>query len=94
MTLKFRSACWTEVHDARGAQLYNAIGAEGAVVTLHGAAPLKVVVGNFPEVDVAIDGLAQVIPEEGLTGLRAEFLVTHEGELRPLHDQTAANSKQ
>ncbi|MGC1457667.1 MAG: RodZ domain-containing protein [Steroidobacteraceae bacterium] len=93
VTLKFRSECWTEVYDARGAALYHAIGAAGTTETLRGTAPLKVLVGNFAEVDVAIDGQAQVIPEQAQSGSAAQFLVTHEGTLQPVTNLTTAGNK-
>jgi len=93
VTLKFRSACWTEVYDAHGAALYHAIGEAGTEQALHGAAPLKVLVGNFAEVDVEIDGQAQVIPVAARSGATAQFLVTHAGELQPVADQTTAGNK-
>jgi cytoskeleton protein RodZ len=93
VTLKFRSACWTEVFDARGGQLYRAIGAAGAVETLRGVAPLKVVVGNFSEVDVEINGQAQLVPVDAQSGRSAEFLVTQEGELKPVRIVTTAGNK-
>lgn len=91
VTLKFRSACWTEVYDAHGAPLYHAIGAAGAEETLRGAAPLKVLVGNFAEVDVEIDGQVQVIPAQAQSGAAAQFLVTHDGTLQPVTTETAGN---
>jgi cytoskeleton protein RodZ len=93
VTLKFNSACWTEVFDARGARLYHAIGAAGDVANLRGAAPLKVVVGNFAVVDIEINGQAQVIPAESQTGRTAEFLVTLAGELQPVRTVTTAGNK-
>jgi cytoskeleton protein RodZ len=93
VTLRFRSACWTEVYDAHGAPLYHAIGAAGTAETLRGAAPLKVVVGNFAEVDVEIDGQAQVIPGQSQSGAAAQFLVTQEGTLQPVTSETTAGNK-
>jgi cytoskeleton protein RodZ len=93
VTLRFRSACWTEVYDARGAPLYHAIGVAGTAETLRGAAPLKVVVGNFAEVDVEIDGQAQVIPVLAQSGAAAQFLVTPEGTLTPVPNETTAGNK-
>lgn len=93
VTLKFRSPCWTEVYDARGGALYHAIGAADTEQTLHGAAPLKVLVGNFAEVDVEIDGQAQVIPQQAQSGSAAQFLVTHEGTLQPVPNVTTAGNK-
>jgi cytoskeleton protein RodZ len=93
VTLKFRSACWTEVYDAHGGQLYHAIGAAGTEETLRGAAPLKVLVGNFAEVDVEIDGQAQGIPAQAQSGAAAQFLVTHEGTLQPVTNVTTAGNK-
>jgi cytoskeleton protein RodZ len=93
VTLKFRSACWTEVYDARGGELYHAIGAAGTTETLRGAAPLKVLVGNFAEVDVEIDGQGQVIPLQAQSGAAAQFLVTHEGTLQPVTTVTTAGNK-
>jgi cytoskeleton protein RodZ len=93
VTLKFRSACWTEVFDARGEQLYRAIGAAGAVENLRGVAPLKVMVGNFSEVDVEINGRAQVVPVDARSGRSAAFLVTQDGELQPVRNVTTAGNK-
>lgn len=93
VTLKFKSACWTEVHDARGVPLYRAIGAAGDIANLRGAAPLKVVVGNFAVVDIEINGQAQVIPAVAQTGRTAEFLVTLAGELQPVRTVTTAGIK-
>jgi cytoskeleton protein RodZ len=93
VTLKFRSACWTEVFDARGGQLYRAIGAAGAVENLRGVAPLKVMVGNFSEVDVEINGRTQVVPVDAQSGRSAEFLVTQDGELQPVRIVTTAGNK-
>jgi cytoskeleton protein RodZ len=93
VTLKFRSACWTEVYDAHGSQLFHAIGAAGTEETLRGAAPLKVLVGNFAEVDVEIDGQVQLIPELAQTGAAAQFLVTHDGTLQPVTNVTTAGNK-
>jgi cytoskeleton protein RodZ len=93
VTLKFRSECWTEVYDARGGALYHAIGAAGTEETLRGAAPLKVLVGNFAEVDVEIDGQAQVIPVQAQSGAAAQFLVTHDGTLQAVANETTAGNK-
>jgi cytoskeleton protein RodZ len=93
VTLKFNSACWTEVYDARGRQLYHAIGAAGDVAILRGAAPLKVVVGNFAVVGIEINGAAQVIPAAAQTGRTAEFLVTQDGGLQPAQTVTTAGNK-
>lgn len=93
ITLRFRGACWTEVYDARGEALFRAIGAEGDVQTLHGPAPLKVMIGNFAVVDVDIAGQAQVIPVEAKSGRVAQFLVTHDGTLQAVqHTTTAGNN--
>jgi cytoskeleton protein RodZ len=93
VTLKFKSACWTEVHDGRGLPLYRAIGAAGDIANLRGTAPLKVVVGNFAVVEIEINGAAQVIPAEAQTGRTAEFLVTLAGELQPVRTVTTAGNK-
>ena len=93
VTLKFNSACWTVVFDAHGAQLYRAIGVAGDIANLRGAAPLKVVVGNFAVIDIETNGHAQVIPAESQTGRTAEFLVTLAGELQPARTVTTAGNK-
>ncbi len=93
VTLKFKSACWTEVYDGRGMQLYHAIGAAGNIANLHGAAPLKVVIGNFAVVDIEINGQARVIPAAAQTGRTAEFLVTMAGELQAVQTVTTAGNK-
>jgi cytoskeleton protein RodZ len=93
VTLKFNSACWTEVYDARGRQLYHAIGAAGDVAMLSGAAPLKVLVGNFAVVGIEINGAAQAIPAAAQSGRTAEFLVTQDGGLQPAQTVTTAGNK-
>jgi cytoskeleton protein RodZ len=93
ITLRFRSACWTEVYDARGVPLYHAIGAAGTEETLRGAAPLKVMVGNFAEVDIEIDGQAQIIPVLAQSGAAAQVLVTHDGTLQQVTNQATAGNK-
>jgi cytoskeleton protein RodZ len=93
VTLRFRSECWTEVYDARGTALYHAIGAAGSAETLRGAAPLKVLIGNFAQVDVEIDGQVQVIPVQAQSGAAAQFLVTHAGTLQPVTNETTAGNK-
>ena len=93
VTLKFRSACWTEVYDGHGGQLYHAIGAAGNIANLRGVAPLKVVIGNFAVVDIEINGQEQAIPASAQAGRTAEFLVTMTGELQPVRIVTAAGSK-
>jgi cytoskeleton protein RodZ len=93
VTLKFRSACFTEVYDAHGEQLYHAIGDAGATETLRGAAPLKVTLGNFAQVSVEIDGQAHDIPAEAQSGAAAEFLVTQQGELQAARIVTTAGNK-
>jgi cytoskeleton protein RodZ len=93
VTLKFNSACWTEVFDAHGTQLYHAIGVAGDIANLRGAAPLKVVLGNFAVIDIETNGQAQVIPAESQTGRTAEFLVTLAGALEPVRTVTTAGNK-
>jgi len=93
VTLKFRSACWTEVYDAHGRQLYRAIGAAGDVANLQGPAPLRVIIGNYVEVDVEINDRRQAIPAEAQAGRKAEFLVTQQGELTPVRIVTTAGIK-
>jgi cytoskeleton protein RodZ len=93
VTLKFNSACWTEVYDGQGRQLYHAIGAAGDAARLRGAAPLKVIVGNFAVVGIEINGAAQVIPAAAQTGRTAEFLVTQDGGLQPAQTVTTAGNK-
>jgi cytoskeleton protein RodZ len=93
VTLKFNSACWTEVFDGQGRKLYHAIGAAGDTAILRGAAPLKVIVGNFAVVGIEINGAAQVIPAAAQTGRTAEFLVTQDGGLQPVQTVTTAGNK-
>ncbi len=62
--LKFNTASWVDVYDARGRRLLHGVEAAHSARTLAGAAPLRIVLGNAPGVALEVNGQAVVL--EGL----------------------------
>jgi len=56
LVLRFREDSWAEVYDASGAALYRDIANAGAVQTLSGVPPLRLVLGNAAGVGISLDG--------------------------------------
>jgi cytoskeleton protein RodZ len=56
LVLRFREDSWAEVYDASGTPLYRDIATAGAVQTLRGAPPLRLVLGNAAGVGISLDG--------------------------------------
>ena len=57
LTLSFSGECWTEVSDASGRRLFFDLGRAGRRVTVSGAAPLRVLLGNSNNVSLQVDGV-------------------------------------
>jgi cytoskeleton protein RodZ len=56
IVLRFHEDSWTEVYDANGTALYRDIATAGAVHELHGAPPLRLVLGNAAGVGINVNG--------------------------------------
>jgi cytoskeleton protein RodZ len=56
LVLRFKEDSWAEVYDATGATLYRDIATAGAVQTLSGVPPLRLVLGNAAGVSLSLDG--------------------------------------
>lgn len=56
LTLVFYEESWVSVDDATGKMLFGDLGRSGRTVTVAGAVPLSVLVGNAPAVRVEFDG--------------------------------------
>ena len=68
LVLSFTGDCWTEVTDATGRLLYYDLGMEGRSVTLNGAEPLGVLLGNTSNVSVRVNGFDYSIPAANRRG--------------------------
>jgi len=75
LTLEFAGDCWTEVTDADGARLFFDLGTAGRRVSLSGAPPLRVLVGNSDNVTISVDGEPYAIPDSARRGLTARLTI-------------------
>ena len=81
LQLRFSADSWTEVYDADGRRLYYALAPANTERTLAATAPLRVVLGHAPGVQVSIDGKSAIIPEGALRRDVADFVVNAAGRL-------------
>jgi cytoskeleton protein RodZ len=56
LVLHFNEDSWAEVYDAAGTTLYRDIASAGAVQTLSGVPPLRLVLGNAAGVSISLNG--------------------------------------
>jgi cytoskeleton protein RodZ len=56
LSLKFLALSWVEISDADGRRLLDGLYARGSVREVSGTAPLRVVLGNAPAVDLELNG--------------------------------------
>jgi len=73
LVLSFTGDCWAEVTDATGRRLYYDLGIEGRSVTLNGAEPLGVLLGNSSNVSVRVNGFDYSIPATNRRGNMARL---------------------
>lgn len=66
--LSFTGDCWTEVSDASGRRLFFDLGTAGRVVALSGDEPLRIVLGEYENVDITVDGQDYPIPASAVSG--------------------------
>jgi cytoskeleton protein RodZ len=76
LALKFLALSWAEVSDATGRRLLQGLYAPGSARTLSGAAPLRVILGNAPAVELRVNDQP----------LKLAGLVRHDGSARLLID--------
>jgi cytoskeleton protein RodZ len=62
--VRFSALSWVEISDAEGRRLLEGLYARGSVREVRGTAPLRVVLGNAPAVDLELNG--QPVPFTGL----------------------------
>jgi cytoskeleton protein RodZ len=65
LVLNFSGDCWTEVTDADGRQLFFDLGSAGSSVTVSGAPPLRVLLGDRGNVSLQVNGVDYPISGEG-----------------------------
>lgn len=75
LVLSFTGDCWAEVIDATGRRLYYDLGMEGRSVTLNGAEPLGVLLGNTSNVSVRVNGFDYSIPAANRRGNTARLTI-------------------
>ncbi len=83
LTLRFSEDSWTEVYDARGERLFYDVGFAGSTRTVRGVPPLRIVLGNPPEVALQLDGRSVAVP--GVPrNVMTEFRVARSGRVAPM----------
>ncbi len=83
LEMHFVEDSWTEVYDARGARLFYDVGFAGSTRTVSGVPPLRVVLGNPPEVALQLDGRSVAVPG-GVRNVIAEFRINRSGRIAPV----------
>lgn len=76
--LAFSGECWTEVTDASGRILFYDLGKEGTAVTLAGDEPLSIILGDFENVSIAVEGRDYPIPDAAHRGRMARFTINRQ----------------
>ncbi len=83
LTMHFSEDSWTEVYDARGERLFYDVGYAGSTRTVRGVPPLRVVLGNPPEVALQLDGRSVAVPGAPRNVI-TEFRVARSGRVAPM----------
>jgi cytoskeleton protein RodZ len=73
--LNFNEDSWTEVIDARGERLFYGLGSAGARTRFTAMPPLSFFLGNADGVELLVDEMPYVIPEESRQGNLARFVI-------------------
>jgi cytoskeleton protein RodZ len=81
LTLRFSGDSYAEVYDANGKRLLADVVSAHSVRTVHGRAPLKVMLGNGPGVGVEINGRHAAIDSTVGGNGEAHFSVQKDGRL-------------
>ncbi len=74
LDLTVAQSCWVDVRDVTGAKVYSSNAQPGVPVTLTGAAPFTIVLGNAPGARLSVNGKA-VDVESSIRGRVAQLVV-------------------
>lgn len=81
LRLTLNADSWVEVYDARGERLYYDVAAANSVQTLSGRAPLRVMLGNAPGVELAVNGHEVTLPAAARSDDQARFVISSSGQV-------------
>jgi cytoskeleton protein RodZ len=81
LVLQFREDSWAEVYDASGAVLYRDIATAGAVQTVSGVPPLRLVLGNAAAVGINLDGRSVALGATLQSTPNARFMLDRGGRV-------------
>ncbi|MDH5711120.1 MAG: DUF4115 domain-containing protein [Gammaproteobacteria bacterium] len=76
LELSASQVSWIEVEDSKGVNLYYDLLPQGQSVRLQGAAPFKIFLGNAPEVQLSINGMAVNMKNRIRTNNVAQFKIS------------------
>jgi len=79
LTLSFTGDSWVEVYDANKRSIFQTMGHNANVHNVDGVAPLRVVLGSAPQVNVQVNGRAATIPVRRIASSVARFTVDANG---------------
>lgn len=81
LTLKFTGDSWVEVYDANKRVIMYEMGHDNSVREVRGLAPLNVVLGSAPQVDMQVNGHNAAIPAKRVMASVARFTVDADGSI-------------
>ncbi|MDJ0918948.1 MAG: DUF4115 domain-containing protein [Woeseiaceae bacterium] len=76
LDLNFIGDCWTEITDGNGRRLFFDLGRAGRTVSVAGAAPLSVLLGNADNVRLELNGIDYLISDADRRGETARFTLS------------------
>lgn len=76
LDLSFSGDCWTEISDGNGRRLFFDLGRAGRTISVSGAAPLSVLLGNADNVRLQLNGEGIPIPDGDRRGQTARFTLS------------------
>ena len=76
LDLVFSGECWTEITDGNGRRLFFDLGRAGRTVSVSGAAPFSVLLGNADNVRLELNGSRIPIPDDDRRGQTARFTLS------------------
>jgi len=83
LRLIFSADCWVEIYDASGARAFYDEGVAATARSLMVAPPLRVLLGNYSGVELALDGRSITVPDRARYGATARFRVLESGATLP-----------
>lgn len=75
LRLRFSADSWVEIYDASGTRLLYDERVADSARTVVGVPPFKVLLGNYPGVELSLDGKPVTVPERARYGATARFRV-------------------